>query len=470
MKKFLLGLAALLSFGSPVLAQAEVVAGSPAATRVTGNRDAEGYFQWKTVGIRNMRVYQGAEFVRHSQVLAMRKAGLTEAEVTEVVTALQNKTAEEGVMTKGMRFGAMSYSTPKGVVVQKKVMYVGEESHRIWRVRTSGGRVITIVEKCDNVGLEEAPPPPPAPVPPPPPVVELPPAPVPPPLDTPPTPAAKRFCTNWRLNAVVGAELELAKGMSRSLYGAWGIYCMKKLDDGEIGFGGAGQAAVYGGDPGRGHFNGHFIAGGIGMMRTWNTGQDLEAKLMIGDYVSNYRESDYRAREHRTMLALSVAHNDFSGLIDGSNRPKRQIFGMVGLPIGGSGSHTWQGKDIGDFNRLSLYYNAGVRQYLLKHDPKRAWNPYVQVGILGEIRSGEDYFSCSVRVGVSNRRETIGLHAGINTCNGSIVPAIGAWYDLGTDLRLKRAERRAAAIAEDTGEGREATTTIRGRRLMATRE
>jgi hypothetical protein len=418
-----------------------------------------------------MRIYQGEQYLRHTQTLALRKMGVTEAEITEVITALQNKTAEEGWMTKGMRFGKMSYSDKSGVKVQNKVEYVGEETHRIWRIRLSSGRVITIVEKCDNVAMEEAPPPPPAPPPPvtPPPPPFVPPTPPPPP-NMPPPPEARKFCDSWRLNAVVGAELEIHKDWAHSGYGAWGVYCMKLLKDGQIGFGPAGQAAVYGSSPGEGSYNGHLVAAGVGVMRVWNKGQDLEAKLMVGDYGSSYREGDYRSDEHCIVAAASVATNDYSGRIDGTGKPERQIFGMVGVPLGCNASHSWQGNDLGDASTLSLYYNAGVRQYLLKEDPKRKWNPYVQAGFVGEIRSGEDFFSCSLRVGVTNRRRTIGVHAGVNACNGGIIPAIGAWYDLGTDLRLRRAERRAAALANDNGEGREATTTFSGRRLATTHE
>lgn len=285
-----------------------------------------------------------------------------------------------------------------------------------------------------------------------------------PPVPATPTEQADGFCNNLRLNAVLGAELELNEGWARSGYGAWGVYCMKRLQDGQIGFGLAGQAAVYAGDPGNGHFSGHLIAGGFGMMRTWNSGQDLEAKIMLGDYLSTYNNEDgYRQREHHPMLAFSVAHNDYSPRLRGeTSMPERQLFGMVGLPIGGGCTSSWQGTPLEGCSNMSLYYNAGVRQWVDN-------NLYVQAGILGEIRSGDDLFSCSLRVGYANNRRTIGVHAGINACSGGIVPAVGIWYDLGTDLRLKRAARRAASVSVDTGEGREATSTFSGRRLSSTR-
>lgn len=447
-------------------AQRQAAAVTP---RVSSNRDAEGYLSWNVVGLRNLRIFQGTQYLRHTQVLVMRKMGLSEAEIMEVVEALKSGTAEAGEMTAGMKFALMSYSTKSGVKVLEKVKYVGAETHRIYRIRLSSGRIVTIVEKCDNVGLEEAPPPPPVLV------EEIPPLPptlVPPPPYLPPPPEAKKFCHAWRVNAVVGAEVEIHKDLARSLYGAWGIYCMKLLKDGQIGFGPAGQMAVYASDPGSdGHFNGHLIQAGVGMMRVWNSGKDLEAKLMIGHYSSNYRESDYRSSENRWGIGFSAAFNDYHGRIDGSGDPETQGFFNLFVPVlGGSSEHSWQGQDLGDTSALKLYANIGIRRYLLKEDPDRKWNPYAQIGALTELRTGEDYFSCSVRVGVTNQRRTIGVHAGVNACDGGIVPAVGAWYDIGTDLRLKRAERRAAALLEDTGEGREATITFEGRVLDETRE
>jgi hypothetical protein len=237
-----------------------------------------------------------------------------------------------------------------------------------------------------------------------------------------------------------------------------------------LGFGPAGQIAAYGGNPGDGHFNGHLIGGGIGVLSVRDSGRDTEAKLMGMHYLGSYSEGDYNSRESRFGVGVSVAHNIYEGRIDGTGRPETQIFAQGFVPLGGSSEHSWQGRDLGNNSALSFAYNVGVRRYLLKEDSARNWNPYVQVGFLGEIRSGEDYFSCSLRLGVTNRRRTFGIHAGLNACNGGIVPAIGAWYDIGTDLRLKQAERRAAAIANDNGEGREATTTFVGRRLAATRE
>lgn len=438
------------------------------APQATGNRDAEGYFLWREVGIRNMRIYQGSELVRHSQVLSMRKSGLSEVEISEVVTAINNGTAEEGVMETGMRFDVVSYSTSRGVELVRKVKYVGRESHRIWRVRTSTGRVFTIIEKCDNFAIEEAPPPPPV-IERPPPPVEVPPAP-PPPVDIPPPPAAKKFCENIRLNLVVGAEVEIDPARAWSLYGAWGVYCMQKLRDGEIGFGLGGQHARYGSGPGNGKFRGGFDGVGPSVMRVWDRGQDLEAKLMFGKYWSDYRETDYRSRERADVLAMSVAHNDYSGRVDGSGRPERQIFALAAIPVGGSSGEWWQGNKISEGSHLQAYLNFGVRQYLQKEDPDRPWNLYAQVGGLAELRSGDDYFSCSFRLGATNKRRTFGIHAGINTCNGGIIPAIGAWYDLGNDLAKSRADRRLAAVSNDNGEGRKATTTFAGRRLAMTRE
>ncbi|MEY4482630.1 MAG: hypothetical protein RL693_82 [Verrucomicrobiota bacterium] len=276
------------------------------------------------------------------------------------------------------------------------------------------------------------------------PVIPTPPSPLPPVV---PTREANGFCRNLRLNAVVGAELELNSAFTRAGYGAWGLYCMRKLHDGQIGFGIGGQGAVYAGDPGNGHFGGHIVGVGPSMMRVWNRGEDLEAKLMLGDYTTGYREGDYRSREHRTFIGLSIAHNDYRRRLNGeTSMPERQIFGMVGLPIGGHSGEYWKGERIGDGSKLGLYYNAGVRQYVNQ-------NVYVQAGILGEIRSGGDLFSCSLRAGVTNKRRTLGAHAGIDACNGGIVPAVGIWYDLGTDLRLKRTARRQAAIQIDNGGG-----------------
>ena len=129
------------------------------------------------------------------------------------------------------------------------------------------------------------------------------------------------ICDNLRVNAVVGAELEIDEARARSLYGAWGVYCMHRVRNGQIGFGPAGQLSVYGSNPGNGQFNGHLIAGGVGMMRVWDSGQDLEVKAMIGDYASNYREGGYRSSEHRTILGLSAAYNDYRGRINGTGRP-----------------------------------------------------------------------------------------------------------------------------------------------------
>lgn len=510
MKKLVIFLAALVSFGSPALAQAvdpptvdqqaheasqvasEVREEPPTplaqpATSVTSPAQAKPpvvqqvgrYFEWRRVGASPLTRFRGSQDLARSQVLTA--LGYNPNEVRIVLDRFRSEDCVRGTITAGDTFRAGSFVDNRGrirVTGKVRLTDTSQPTFDVCRVYLRAGDqvngytvtrniTVTLVYRCANVVEEEAPPPPPPVYIPPP----TPPTIIPPPPNIPPPPEAKKFCDSWRrFNAVVGAELELGKGWSRSAYGAWGIYCMQQLKDGEIGFGPAGQHAEYGGDPGRGHFKGGLHQIGLGMMRVWNKGVDLEAKAMIGHYRSTYTEGDYEAHEKRWGIGASVAINDYRGMIDGSGRPKRQYYAGIFKPFGGSGSHSWQGQDIGKFSRLSLYYNAGVRQYLLKHDPKRKWNPYVQVGLLGEIRSGKDYFSCSIRVGVSNRRETIGIHAGINTCNGGVVPAIGAWYDLGTDLRLKRAERRAKALSDDTGEGRMATRTFTGRRLLATRE
>lgn len=450
------------------------------APHATSHRDAAGYLPWREVGVATMRDFQNGnpEYQEWARAQALSQLGLNAYQVREVLDAMKNGTAEQGVIHQGDTFKAMSYYSKRQgrVIMLHKVRLTAAGEYEVSRVRLSNGRVIVIVDKCNNVGEEEsAPPPPPPPAPkestPPPPVDNTPPLPpVAPPVPVVPTKQADGFCNNLRLNAVLGAEFELNEGHARSGYGAWGIYCMKRLKDGWIGFGPAGQAAIYAGDPGDGHFNGHLITyPGIGMMRVWNKGQDLEAKLMVGDYVSNYRESDYRSHEQRTVIGLSVAFNDYSGRINGSGKPETQLFGMIGLPIGGSSEHSWQGQPLDNPSSLGLYYNLGVRRYLLPEDPKRAWNPYIQAGILGEVRSGEDFFSCSLRVGATNRRKTFGVHAGVNFCNGSVVPAIGVWYDLGNDLRQRRAARRAAAIRPDDGSG-EATSEFSGTPLAATRD
>ncbi len=263
----------------------------------------------------------------------------------------------------------------------------------------------------------------------------------------------ERFCSNRRLNAVFGAELELSSSWARSGYGAAGIYCMRRLRDGQEGFGIGAQGAIYGADPGTGEFRGNVWGVGPAYMRVWNSGQDLEVKLMGGGYNGRYSDGDYRQSENYSTLSLSVAHNDYSRRLRGeTSMPERQIFGMVSLPIGGGCEAAWQGNDVG-CSELNLYANAGARQWINN-------NVYIQAGVLGELRSGDDYFSCSVRVGVANDRRTIGAHAGINACNGGIQPAIGVWYDLGTDLRTKRTEQRLAAVTEDTGAGEPATDIV----------
>jgi hypothetical protein len=190
------------------------------------------------------------------------------------------------------------------------------------------------------------------------------------------------------------------------------------------------------------------------MMYVDKKGQDVEAKLMVGEYKSDYRNDDgYRMRERHPMLALSVAHNDYRGVIKGTGK-ERQIFGMLGFPIGGSATEAWPGYE-GKASELNLYYNAGVRQFLNKENTL-----YVQAGILGELRSGEDYFSCSLRVGYANKSKTFGVHAGVNACDGGIAPAIGAWVDFGQMIRKGRAKKRAAAIAPDLGNVGQPTTEV----------
>lgn len=441
-------------------------------------RGADGFFNWDHVGVATMRDFQNGDpkYQTWARSQALAQLGLNPYQVREVLDAMDQGRGELGVIRKGDTFKSMSYysKSRRKVIMLSNVRLTADGEYKVTRVRLSNGRVIVIVDKCNNVGEEEAPPPPPAPKappPPPPPAPETPPPPpVAPPVPPVPNKQADGFCNNLRLNAVLGAEFELNEGHARSGYGAWGIYCMRRLKDGQIGIGLAGQAAIYAGDPGDGHFNGHLITyPGIGVMRVWNKGQDMEAKLMLGDYVSNYRESDYRSHEQRTVIGLSVAYNDYSGRINGSGKPETQLFGMVGLPIGGHSEHSWQGKPLDNPSSLGLYYNAGVRRYLLKEDPNRAWNPYIQVGVLGEIRSGDDFFSCSLRIGATNRRKTFGVHAGVNFCNGSVVPAVGFWYDLGNDLRQRRAASRAAAIRPDDGSG-EATAEFSGTPLAATRE
>ena len=455
------------------------------ATPAQAQKSADGYYNWSRVGAFAVKKFKGGDPVYQNQARSqvLTAMGYNAYETNGILQQFNSDKCIAGTIKAGDEFEKGSFLDRNGrpkVTGKVRLTDTSESSFAVCRIYINAGDVVngykftrditlTLVYKCANVVVERRPPPPPAPpvkTPPPPVIPPAPPVKIPPP----PPAEARKFCDNLRVNAVVGAEVEIDEAMARSGYGAWGVYCMKKLKDGRIGFGPAGQMAVYGSNPGDGKFNGHLIAGGVGMMREWNSGQDLEVKLMAGDYSSNYRESDYRSREHRTVLAVSAAHNNYSGRIDGSNRPERQIFGMIGLPIGGSSSHSWQGKDLGNASALNLYANVGVRQYLLKEDPKRQWNPYVQVGALGEIRSGDDYFSCSLRIGVTNKRRTMGVHAGINACDGGIVPAIGAWYDVGTDLRLRRAEKRAAALSDDNGEGRKATTTVTGRRLNATRE
>ena len=118
-------------------------------------------------------------------------------------------------------------------------------------------------------------------------------------------------------------------------------------------------------------------------------------------------------------------------------------------------SHDWRpfaatrasigGSADGDGSRLGLF-TIWAPPILQREDPRRPWNLYVQAGALGELRSGGDYFSCSVRVGLTNRRRTFGVHAGFNACDGGLVPAIGAWFGPGNHLRLNRAERRAGTF------------------------
>ena len=425
-----------------------------AAPHVTSSRDAEGYFQWRVVGVRNMRIYQNGQYLRHNQVLAMRVMGATEQEITDVVQALSVDAGEKGLMTTGMKFSHMSFSTQKGVKDVGKVEYVGEKSYSIRRIRASSGRVFTIVEGpegCDNVGMEETPSPPPSPPaplppPPPPPVVEIP---LPPPPATPEE--ARRLCDNLRVNAVVGFEVEPTINGSNSVsgYGAGGVYCMHRVKNGQIGFGVGGQLAIYGGDvQGKGHFNGHLYGVGPAMMRVWNSGHDLEVKAMVMSYGSSYREGGYKFHENRTVLGLSFAYNDYHGRLDGSGRPETQIFGLCGLPIGGRSSETWEGKSIGDGTHLNLICNAGIRQYLTEG---KKWNPYIQAGILGESRSGPDFLSGSLRLGVSNRHRTIGCGAGVNVnlLHGGVHPGLGCWMDVAGMVRHKRTKSRAAAIAAD---------------------
>lgn len=455
--------------------------GAVQTPRVVDNRN-DGFFPWRRVGASPLTRFDGGNPARqdHARSIALSAMGFNSYESRAILDRFNSNNCVAGTITAGDEFERGSFVDARGnvrVTGPVRLLDRSEPTFEVCRVYLRRGDVVggytltrditvTLVRKCANVVIERRPPAPPAPpspspVPPPPSITQnIPPTPVPP---LTPTPESRRFCNNWRLNAVVGVELELDEAWARSLYGAWGVYCMHQLRDGQIGFGVGGQLAFYGSDPGEGRFRGHLIAAGPSMMRVWDSGRDLELKFMVGDYRSSYREGDYRSSEHRNILAISAAHNDYSRRLRGeTSMPERQLFAMVGVPIGGDCEASWQG-NAQDCSRLGLYYNAGARQWVNN-------NIYVQAGVLGEIRSGEDYFSCSLRVGVANDRRTLGVHAGVNACDGGIVPAVGAWFDLGTHLRIERAERRAAAITEDTGEGREVTTTFESVPLNETRE
>jgi len=444
MKRFLLTLGVALS----VSMTGFISSSASAAT----TRNAEGYIEWSRVGAATMNLFQGGgSRLDLARVYAMRQMGVSEPEIAQVLLDFRAKNFEEGVIRKGDKFKTMSFANKKEVKVMRNVILTAEGEYRVWRMRTKSGLTITFVEKCANVGIEETPPAPPAKENPPP-VEETPPAPLTP--FVPPTTVeeGQRLCNKLRVNGVLGFEWEpLIHGSdSRSLYAAAGIYCMRLTKYGQIGFGLGGQAAFYGGKVKHvGRFRGHLYGAGPAVMIVNDKGLDYEGKLMIMDYASSYRQGGYRSHEHRTVIGLSLAHNDYRGRIDGTGKPETQYFALCGVPIGGHTTETWNGQKIGNGSKLGLVCNAGLRKYLTEG---KKWNPYIQGGLLGEARKGgADFLSGSLRLGASNKHRTIGCGAGIdvNLLKGGIHPGLGCWVDVAGMVRHKRTASRAAAIAAD---------------------
>jgi hypothetical protein len=424
---------------------------APRHGRVSG-RDAEGYSLWHKVGVQNMRIYQGGQYLRHSQVLAMRQMGVSEHDITEVVDALQNGTAEEGVMTTGTKFDKMSYSNRAGVHVIDKVRYVGAESHRIWRIRTSSGHVITIVEACDNVGLEEAPPPPPPPPPPP----EVPPPPPPPPPEVPPPPPPppapeRQGCFDW--NAVVGVEKEIAGADSQSAYLAAGAYKCWRGEHGIHGVGVGVKASAFSGhvNDGLGRFHGSFVGVGPAYEYISDDCWNIEAKLLGGRLDERFRQEDYRSHRRFLTVGPDLTYNNYRRRCQGKEwLPETQFNASVNLPLTRHAEHSWMGQPIQDtreLRRLDVFAQAGARVWI-KDGPIQ---PYVQVGTFLELPGN---WSGSLRLGVAlDRKRCFGVHAGpdVDFLHGGTALAVGAWWDISCSVESRRERTRAHQVEERFG-------------------
>lgn len=441
---------ARLRVGQQIRLSTASVAPQGTSQVVAGGRDAEGYFQWKVVGLRNLRIYQGQQYLRHTQVLVMREMGVSEAEITEVVEALKNGTAEEGQMTRGMKFAAMSYSTRKGIRIQQKVMYVGEETHRIWRVRTSGGRVITIVEKCDNVGLEEAPPPPPLPPPPPPP--ELPPVILPPPPA--PEPEAKGNC--WDPKLVIGQEYEPSHdggNHSRSTFASGALYKCWRGEHGTHGIGVGFQASMWDGsvNSNLGKYEGNFVGVGPAYEYISDSGYDIEGKLLVGRLTEEFEQGDYSSERKFGMLGVAGVYNNYSRRMRGEKwLPETQVFAFAGVPISRDVKHSWQGKpieDTHDLSKLGVLAQAGVRQWLYEDD-KIPVLPYVQFGTFVETPGN---WTGSARLGIADRNRICGVGVGVDVdfIHGGSVFGLGWWCDVVRGIRYIRKDKRSEQITDN---------------------
>lgn len=419
----------------------------PASEAAAATRAADGYIAWQHVGVSPLKGYSQGKYRVHAWIQGMRKAGYSEAQITEFVQRFTAGEYTTGSVTKGDAWKWQTWYSRGQIQMHRKVRLMAEGTYETINIRLSTGEVLTVVLNCDNIGELESPPAPP----PPPPVEEviLP----PPPVFVPPSVADPKKGCELDPKLVVGQEYEPSHNngvRSASTFVSGALYCTWRGKTGTHGVGVGFQASTWEGrvNMGQGKYDGHLVAVGPAYEFISDKGWDIEVKALAGHLSENFQEGAYQSERDFTILGGSVAYNNYSRRLNGERWfPETQVFGFLGVPIDRSVSHSWEGKpieDTSDLSRLGVLAQAGIRQWI--YDGKVV-SPYVQLGTFLETPGN---WTGSVRIGIADKHRICGVGVGVNfdLLDGGSAFGLGWWCDIVKGIKVIRANKRGTQIQE----------------------